>query len=267
MPMSELSPHIPDLDLITYYAEKGGSVFSGVSPWTKAFMLALVVVFITISRSLWLLALLYATTLAVFWLGGLPVKKLLQWYLLPVVFVLSLALLMVWDQEGIPLLTLGVPGFSVTLTDAGLKLMLMLLVKALISVTYTLFFLMTTKYGHFSSMIYRICPYPVDRIFLMSYRYIFITMKMADSMLKALRSRGGGLVKNAGRLGKMFAEVFALALIRSYDRADRVSKAMAARGFSGKYMAATEIPAVRPAEYVLMAATGVLAACLLAFVR
>lgn len=265
--MSELSPHIPDLDLITYYGERNGSVFSKVSPWTKAFMLLLIILFITISRNLLLLALLYGTTLAAYWLAGLPVKKLFQWYLLPALFVFSLILLLVWEQEGDPLFTLGVPGFSLTLTDTGLGLALTLLLKALISVTYTIFFLMTTKYTHFSTLIYKACPYPVDQIFLMSYRFIFVTLKMVDSMLKAVRSRGGGLVKSALRQGRMFAEVFALTLIRSYDRADRISKAMEARGYSGKYMAATHIPAVGPVEYMFMLASAALAVYLMLYVK
>jgi cobalt/nickel transport system permease protein len=261
--MSEISPHIPDLDLITYYGEKGTSLFSKVSPWTKAFMLVLIIVFITISKSLPLLAILYAATLAAYWLAGLPVKKLFQWYLLPVVFVFSLVLLLIWEAEGTPLLTIG----FLTLTDTGLILVATLLLKALISVTYTLFFLMTTKYNHFSALIYRACPYPIDQIFLMSYRFIFITLKMVDSMLKALRSRGGGLIKSTVKQGRLFAEVFALTLIRSYDRADRISKAMEARGFSGKYMASTRVPAVGPLEYVFMLASTALAAYLLLFVR
>jgi cobalt/nickel transport system permease protein len=265
--MSELSPHIPDLDLITYYGEKGTTLFSRISPWTKAFMLLLIIVFITISKNLPLLALLYAATLAAFWLAGLPVKKLFQWYLLPVIFVFSLVLLLIWEAEGTPLFTFGIPGLSFTLTDTGLVLVATLLLKALISVTYTLFFLMTTKYNHFSTLIYRACPYPIDQIFLMSYRFIFITLKMVDSMLKALRSRGGGLIKSTVKQGRMFAEVFALTLIRSYDRADRISKAMEARGFSGKYVASTKLPAVGPLEYAFMVAATALAAYLLLFVK
>jgi cobalt/nickel transport system permease protein len=265
--MSELSPHIPDLDLITYYGEKGTTLFSRISPWTKAFMLLLIIVFITISKNLPLLALLYAATLAAFWLAGLPVKKLFQWYLLPVIFVFSLVLLLIWEAEGTPLFTFGIPGLSFTLTDTGLVLVATLLLKALISVTYTLFFLMTTKYNHFSTLIYRACPYPIDQIFLMSYRFIFITLKMVDSMLKALRSRGGGLIKSTVKQGRMFAEVFALTLIRSYDRADRISKAMEARGFSGKYVASTKLPAVGPLEYAFMLAATALAAYLLLFVK
>ena len=47
----------------------------------------------------------------------------------------------------------------------------------------------------------------------------------------------------------MFAAVFALVFIRSYDRAERVNKAMEARGYSGKYIAATGIPRIGYVEY------------------
>src|SRR5512137_80473 len=65
MPMSSasLSPHIPDLDLITYYAEKGDSIFSRSSPWTKGCLLVFVVLLVTVSRSLVLLLGLYLIVL------------------------------------------------------------------------------------------------------------------------------------------------------------------------------------------------------------
>jgi cobalt/nickel transport system permease protein len=126
---------------------------------------------------------------------------------------------------------------------------------------------MTTRYDYFSAMIYRVFPYPIDQIFLMSYRFIFITLKMVESMIKALRSRGGGLLKSARRQSKMFAEVFALTMIRSYDRADRVNKAMEARGFNGRYVAATRIPGICPGEYFTMLVTTTLMIYLIWFVK
>ena len=50
--MSELSSHVPDLDLITYYSEKGDTVFNRVSPWTKAILLVIIIIFITMAKSL-----------------------------------------------------------------------------------------------------------------------------------------------------------------------------------------------------------------------
>jgi cobalt/nickel transport system permease protein len=267
MSMSEMSSHIPDLDIITFYGEKGTSIFSRISPWTKAIMLLMIILFITVSRSILVLSILYLATLMAYWLAGLPVKKLFQWYALPILFVLSLVLLLMWNEPGTPLFSVRLPLITITLTDNGALLVASLLLKALISVTYSLFFLMTTKYYHFSAMVYRLFPYPIDQIFLMSYRFIFTTLKMVDSMLKALRSRGGGLVRSARRQTGMFAEVFALTLIRSYDRAERINKAMEARGYSGKYVAASKVPHIGVAELLFLAMAGASFAYMAVFLK
>jgi cobalt/nickel transport system permease protein len=126
---------------------------------------------------------------------------------------------------------------------------------------------MTTKYNYLSAMIYRVFPSPIDQIFLMSYRFIFITLNTVKSMIKALKSRGGGLLKSTRKQSKMFAEVFALTIIRSYDRADRVNKAMEARGFTGRYVAATKIPGIGPGEYFTMLLATVMMIYLIWFVK
>jgi len=265
--MSELSPHIPDLDLITFYSEKGTSMFSRISPWTKGLMLVLIILFISLDKSLILAVCLYLVVLALYGLSGLPIKKLLHWYMMPLIFVLSLVLILMWNEPGKPIFSLSVPYISLTLTDNGLLLLLTLLFKSLASVTYSLFFLMTTRYNYFSAMIYRVFPSPIDQIFLISYRFIFMTLKMVESMIKALRSRGGGILKSTGRQSKMFAEVFALTLIRSYDRADRVNKAMEERGFNGRYVAATRIPGIGFGEYFTMLVATTMAVYLIWFVK
>ena len=98
--MSELSSHIPDLDLITYYSEKGNTIFSRISPWTKAIMLVIIIVFITMSKSLLAISVLYLAIVTVYWTAGLPMRKLFAWYALPLLFVLSLVLVLVWTQPG-----------------------------------------------------------------------------------------------------------------------------------------------------------------------
>jgi cobalt/nickel transport system permease protein len=243
-----ISQHIPDPDLITSYSERQDSFLAGVSPWSKFAGLILVIMTITLTRNLFICCALYGAVLLVFILARLPVKKLFGWYALPVLFVLSLVGIMAWGEPGIPLFTLPLGFFSATLTDQGVLLVLTLLVKALISVTYTLFFIMTTRYQHFSAMIYRIFPSPLDQIFLMAYRFLFLTLAMTGSMLKAVRSRGGGLIHSIKVQGTLFAEVFALVFIRSFERAERVHKAMLSRGYSGSLAALTEVPRPRPAE-------------------
>lgn len=214
--------------------------------------LVAIVLFVTVVQSILPLIALYLAILAVYWRSGLPVKKLFQWYLLPAVFVLSLVFLLMWNEPGRPIFSLGFFKMSLSLTDNGLMLVVALLLKALISMTYSLLFLMTTRYAYLSAMIYRIFPSPLDQVFLMSYRFIFITLKMVASMMKALKSRGGGLIKGMTHQSQLFAEIFALVFIRSFDRAEKVNKAMESRGYSGKYVAATGIPRLGGMDYLFI---------------
>jgi cobalt/nickel transport system permease protein len=258
MSSTSISPHIPDLDLITYYAETKNSVFTRMSPWTKGLLLIFIVLLVTVSRSPFLLIGLYLVVLLLYLLAGLPAGKLLAWYLLPAVFVLSLVGLMIWNEPGIPLFSLTFGSFTLSLSDNGVVLVGTLLIKALISVTFSLFFLMTTRYQHFAGIISRIFPAPLDQIFLMAYRFLFLTLAMTVALLKSVRSRGGGLMHSLRMQGRLFAGVFALVFIRSLERGERVHKAMIARGFTGLYPLSGEVPRPKIAEYGLLVVTGAL---------
>ena len=248
-----VSSHIPDPDLITLYAERKGSFFSSVSPWTKLAALALLVVAVTVLQSPPLLVGLYLAVLCVFALAGLPVAKLFRWYLVPLVFVLSLVGILAWTQPGNPVLAFSLGGVPLVLTDSGILLVAVLSLKTLTTVTFSLFFLMTTRYEHLAGMISRALPAPLDQIFLMAYRFFLLALAMAGSVLKAVRSRGGGLVRGIRTEGGLFAEVIGLLFIRSFDRAERVEKAMAARGYQGSYASAVQVPLPSIAGYVLIA--------------
>jgi len=259
-----VSPYIPDISIITLYAERGNSFLARVSPWTKLAFLALVIVFVTVSRDLFLLTVLYLAVLALYALSGLPVGKLFRWYLLPLFFVLSLVGILAWTQPGTPVLGFTLAGIPLVLTGAGARLVVQLTEKTLTTVTFSLLFLMTTRYGHLAGMISRIFPSPLDQVFLMAYRFLFLTLDMAASVLKAFRSRGGDLVRGIRTQGALLAGILGLLFVRSFDRAERVHRAMAARGYQGSYASSAPVPPPRVAEYAALAlGAAAAAACLL----
>lgn len=249
---SEPFAHIPDLELITHYAENTRSLFSEVSPWSKAATLVLLVILITVIRSPLLLFLLYGAMITACVIARLPLRKILLWYTLPVLFVISLVGLIAWGEPGNPVFAFTLAGFTLTMTDAGLLLIGVLLIKALIVVTFSIFFLMTTRYNYIAAIIDRIFPDPLNQIFLLSYRFLFLTIGMTGSLLKAIRSRGGGVIRSIRIQGRIFAQVFALTFIRSLDRAERVRAAMAARGYQGIYATAQEVPGPSVPALVLL---------------
>jgi cobalt/nickel transport system permease protein len=257
---TSLSNHIPDPDLITYYAEKQVSVFSRLSPWTKCCFLVYIILLVTVTRNIAVLLVLYCIVLLFYLLAGLPAGKLLAWYTLPVIFVVSLVGILMWSEPGIPLVSWTFAGFTLSLTDNGALLVITLLVKALITVTFSLFFLMTTRYEHFAGIISRIFPVPLDQIFLLAYRFLFLTLSMTAAMLRSVRSRGGGLVHSLRVQGRLFAGVFALVFIRSFERAERVNKAMLARGYTGTYITSGTLPRPSAPGYCLLVVTGAMVA-------
>lgn len=260
MSSPSLSPRIPDLDLITFYAEKGDSFFFRMSPWTKGCLLVFIVLLVTVSRSPVLLLGLYLVVLLLYLFAGLPAGNLVRWYTLPVLFVLSLVGLLMWSEPGVPLLSWTIGSFTLVLSDNGVLLVVTLLIKALITVTFSLFFLMTTRYQHFAGIISRIFPAPLDQMFLMAYRFVFLTLAMTAALFKSVSSRGGSLVHSLRMQGRLFAGVFALVFIRSFEQGERVHKAMIARGFTGSYPLSGEVPRPGVAEYGLLAVTGALVA-------
>jgi cobalt/nickel transport system permease protein len=117
---------------------------------------------------------------------------------------------------------------------------------------------MTTRYLYLAGIISRVFPAPIDQIFLMAYRFLSLTLAMVAALLKSVRSRGGGLVHSLRMQGRIFGSVFALVFIRSFERGERVHKAMVARGFTGSYPVSGEVPRPGIFEYGFLVVTGAL---------
>ncbi len=232
------SSHIPDPNLITLYAERGASALHRLDPRAKVAALAWLVLLVTLTHSVWLLLLAWAGTIAVYRLAGLPLRELLRWYAIPALFVFSLVVFLVWNEPGAPVLEAG----GLVLSTGGVALAVSLVARALATVTFTLVVLMTTRYVHLATLASTILPTPVDQVFLLSYRFLFTTLQLVDGLLRALRARGGGLAHGVLTSTRLFAGVFALSFVRAYDRADRVGKAMAARGYSGRFASSEPLP-------------------------
>jgi cobalt/nickel transport system permease protein len=230
------------------YSEKGQSPIHRSSPWTKiAFLLLLVLTVVTVQNFLLLLT-VYIFVLIAYGTGGLPKKKLLKWYLFPIFFVFIIAIVFIFNEPGLALIKIEFYSLSLTLTDAGLLLLTRLLVKSLIMVTFSFTLIMTTKYAQLVYLIKKLLPSPINSMFLLSYRFSFVVLESLSTMLKAVHSRGGAFVK--GFLGKsrLYGAIFATSLIHSIEKAERVGKAMEARGFSGEISVYEKPPFPSPVE-------------------
>ncbi len=230
--------HLPDPNMITLMAERGHSRLHRLDPRAKVGALAWLVLLITLVQPVWVLLLVWAGTVVIYASAGLPLRELLRWYILPAFFVLSLVILLIWGEPGGELASAG----GLELTTGGVLLAVTLLARALAGVTFTLTVLMTTRYAYVAAMVQGSLPEPIDQILLLSYRFLFTTMALVDNLLLAIRARGGGLTRGVLTRTRLFAGIFALSFLRSYDQADRVGQAMAARGYAGRFAPADPLP-------------------------
>lgn len=236
------SRHIPDFRFVTHFGESGTSMVHSANPWTKALLLVVVVSLATILTDMLLLAVLLVTTLAVYKLARLPLRVLIGWYTLPMMFVVTLTLLFVFTEPGKEVLSWDVGYTRISVTDNGLILMGKLLLRALAVVTFSLTVFMSTRYGQIAGLAHRTMPRALATMFLLSYRFLFVTSDEVTDLLDAMHARNGGLMKGVTRQSRLFASIFGHSFVHAFERAERISKAMESRAFTGELPMTEEIP-------------------------
>lgn len=86
--------------------------------------------------------------------------------------------------------------------------------------------------GHAMSQLH--FPDKIIHLFLFTYRYIHVISQEYQRLVNAMKIRGF-IPRTNLHTYKSYAYLVGMLLVKSYDRAERVYKAMLCRGFSGKY--------------------------------
>jgi cobalt/nickel transport system permease protein len=86
--------------------------------------------------------------------------------------------------------------------------------------------------GHAMGQLY--FPDKIIHLFLFTYRYIHVIFQEYNRLINAMRIRGFKPQTNLHTY-RSYAYLVGMLLVRSYDRAERIHKAMLCRGFHGKY--------------------------------
>jgi cobalt/nickel transport system permease protein len=213
----------------------GESFVHGLDPRVKIVVAILFSVVVAISSRF--LALLPALALSLFLivLTGLPARALCYRLLLVNGLIIFLWLLLPFTFHGETLFTIG--PLAVTkegvlyATRITLKCNAILLAMIALLATMPVFTL-----GHAMSRLY--FPDKIIHLFLFTYRYIHVIFQEYHRLINAMRIRGFIPQTNLHTY-RSYAYLVGMLLVKSYDRAERVYKAMLCRGFSGKYYTLT----------------------------
>jgi cobalt/nickel transport system permease protein len=231
--VTTLSNHVPDPRLITAFAERRDGPLHRVNPWTKVGVVGALVLAVTVFDRLVFLAGLYGVVLVVYGLSGLPVRRLVGWYTLPMLFIVSVAGPLAFLEPGVPIGgALTTPLGEISVTWAGLVLFGELTCRSLTVVTFALTASMTTAYADVAYMLGRLLPRPIDQIALLTYRFTFVMLETLEDLVKAALSRGANFSEFWSNK-RLYARVLGMTMLSAIEQSERLVRSMEARGYNG----------------------------------
>ena len=213
--------------------------------------------------------LLFALVFAVEILSELGVGHVLRRALIALPFALA-ALPVLFTVPGPALLTVPIGPWDLTITGPGLERFVSILLKSWISVQMAIVLAASTPFPELLMAMRAIrIPRLLVAVFGLMWRYLFV---LADEALRLLRARsarsgllgqpaargsraagetgrsagkvGGSIAWRARVTGGMAGSLF----LRSFERADRIYAAMAARGYDGE-VRAFPLPPISPVAW------------------
>jgi cobalt/nickel transport system permease protein len=174
---------------------------------------------------------------------------------LAIVSPLAVAIVVLFPilEPGRPVWSLGLGRWTLDVTDAGLARAGHLALKFLLAAWTALLLLATTR---FQDLLDGLARLRIPRLFVTQlafmYRYLWVLSDETMRLGQARAARDGG----SGPWGLRFrsrAGVIGVLFVRTYDRAERIYWAMAARGFDGTLRTAAH-SRLRPADWLFAAA-------------
>ena len=204
----------------------------------------------------------FAAMLALVWLAvAISRVGLLRVFLRSLIAIpfILIALPTVFTKPGVFLFELDLALFALTGTQEGLDFFISVLLKSWASVTAAVVLTATTPPLRLLEALRALrVPAILVAIVMLMYRYLFVLVDEAQSLMRARTARsaaigpnsGGSLVWRAKSAGGMAGSLF----IRTLDRSERIYMAMLARGYDGT-LRQSRVDSIERSRILLLAAS------------
>ena len=137
-------------------------------------------------------------------------------------------------QPGEVLWALDLSWLSLTVTDEGLNLGVLVVIRALAGLTLMMFFALSTPIPHIFVSLRRLhVPKEIAELTILVYRYTFLLLEMLARMYVAADSRLGysSRRRSLGTTARIATGIF----VNSLDMVDRSNIALGCRNYSGEF--------------------------------
>jgi cobalt/nickel transport system permease protein len=180
-------------------------------------------------------------------IGRLPIKKVCIRLMVVNGFILFLWFFLPFSFKGMPLLTVG----PFTATKEGILYVTLLTLRSNIILLALISLVATSSVFTLSRAMRELrVPDKIVQLFFFTYRYLHVIQLEYERMVNTLKIRGFQPKTNMHTY-KTYAYLVGMLLVKSYDRAERIRKAMLCRGFKGSFYNLSEF-CVKRSDIVMM---------------
>jgi cobalt/nickel transport system permease protein len=209
----------------------GNSVIHSIDPRLKIVLALIYSIVVALSSSFVILLSSLATSMVLVMVARLDAREVLKRLTVLLGFVLLIWMLMPLTYPGTTLFRIGPLGFSrpgvllaaqISLKSSAILLSLMALLATMSIATM----------GHALGCLG--IPDKLVHLLLITYRYVFVMEQEYKRLIRAMKIRGFRPGTNLHSY-QSYAYLVGMLFVHASARADRVSKAMKCRGFTGKF--------------------------------
>ena len=202
-------------------------------PRLKIFSLGMFILTVALIKSLPLSGAALVAAVILVWLAALPASFVaggVKWVLL---FLLPFFVIMPFSYPGA--VDTGWRFLGLPFAWEGLRLACLIVLKALAIVLTAYAMFGSNRFDVSMLALQRLrCPKILVQMLLFTYRYVFVFLGEMQRMEVAMRARG--FVKRTDRKTlRIVGNFVATLLIRSFERTERVYKAMLSKGYQGEF--------------------------------
>ena len=201
-------------------------------PRLKIFSLGLFILGVALIKAIPLSGMALMVALTLVWMAGLPAHFVaggVKWVLF---FMLPFFIIMPLSYPGEPALRLlGLP-----FAWEGLRLAVLITLKAMAIVLTAYAIFGSSRFDISMLALQRLkCPKIIVQMLLFAYRYVFVFLAEMQRMDTAMSARG--FVKKAdGQTLRVIGNFVGTLLVRSFERTERIYKAMLSKGYQGEFL-------------------------------
>ncbi len=199
-------------------------------PRIKIFSLGLLIIFIALLKTIPMAATAILLAIIILIISALPRHFLLHGLSFVLVFLVPFFIIMPFTYPGEPAFRLlGLP-----FAWEGLRLASLIFLKALAIVMITFAIFGSSRFDISMLALQHLkCPKVIVQMLLFTYRYTFVFLEEMRRMHTSMCARGF-VARTDMKTLRIFGHFIGTLLVRSFERTERVYKAMLSKGYQGE---------------------------------